>query len=250
VTTGHPTIDAFFSCAAMEPPDAAGHYSERLVLLPGIGTTYACPAVPAAAAHPPFGLPEGVPLLLCPQSLFKIHPDNDALFARVLAAAPAARLVVFEGRHPVLTAKYRARLATAFTRENVRIAERLIVLPQCSHDDYMRVNAACAAMLDTLRWSGGNTSLDALAAGLPIVTLPGRFMRGRQSAGMLALAGIDGLVAHDDDDYVRIAARLCTDAPWRVTHSARIRDAAARLFDDPVPVRAFGDALERLVRDG
>ena len=28
-------------------------------------------------------------------------------------------------------------------------------------------------MLDTLRWSGGNTSLDAIACGLPVVTLPG-----------------------------------------------------------------------------
>jgi predicted O-linked N-acetylglucosamine transferase (SPINDLY family) len=247
VTSGHPTIDVFFSCAAMEPPDAAGHYTERLVPLPGIGTTYARPAVPAAAARAPFGLPEGVPLLLCPQSLFKIHPDNDALFARVLAAAPAARLVVFEGRHPALTAKYRARLAVAFTREDVRIDERLIVLPQCGHDDYMRVNAACDAMLDTLRWSGGNTSLDALAAGLPIVTLPGRFMRGRQSAGMLALAGIDGLVAGDQDDYVGIAARLALDPAWRVARAADIRVAAGRLFDDPEPVRALSGVFEALV---
>ena len=67
----------------------------------------------------------------------------------------------------------------------------------------------CAtSMVDTLHWSGGNTSLDALACALPIVTLPGRFMRGRQSAGMLRLMGIDELVARDADDYVRIVARL------------------------------------------
>ena len=82
------------------------------------------------------------------------------------------------------------------------------MLPQCSHDDYLRINAVCDAMLDTLRWSGGNTSLDALATGLPIVTLPGRFMRGRQSAGMLTLAGLGDQVASDDDDYVRIASRI------------------------------------------
>ncbi len=165
----------------------------------------------------------------------------------MLAAAPPARLVVFEGRHPALTARYRARLGAAFLRLGLRLDERLIVLPQCNHDDYMGINAVCDAMLDTLRWSGGNTSLDALAAGLPIVTLPGRFMRGRQSAGMLALAGIDGLVAGDEDHYVAIAERLALDPAWRAARAADVRAAAGRLFDDPEPVRELAAVLEALV---
>ena len=249
VTTGHATIDAYFTCAAMEPADAASHYTEPLAALPGIGTDYARPPAPEGAARARYGLPEGAALFLCPQSLFKIHPDNDALFARVLAAAPGSRLVVFEGRHPALTAKYRARLAAALAREGVRADDRVVVLPQCGHDDYLRINAVCDAMLDTLRWSGGNTSLDALAAGLPIVTLPGRFMRGRQSAGMLGLAGVGELVARDHDDYVRIAARLATDHEYRVAQAGRVRDGAATLFGDAAPVRAFADTLERLVRE-
>jgi predicted O-linked N-acetylglucosamine transferase (SPINDLY family) len=48
-TTGHPTIDYYLSAAAMEPPDAAAHYSERLILLPGIGTQYAPPVIPPDA---------------------------------------------------------------------------------------------------------------------------------------------------------------------------------------------------------
>jgi len=247
VTTGHATVDAFFSCAAMEPADGARHYTERLVTLPGIGTAYARPSLPPGAVRSSIGLPENVPLFLCPQSLFKIHPDNDALFARVLAAAPAAKLVLFEGRHAALTAKYRERFGAALAREGLRSDERVIVLPQCGHDDYLRINGACDAMLDTLRWSGGNTSLDALASGLPIVTLPGRYMRGRQSAGMLALAGIAELVAHDETEYVAIAARLAADRAWRDALREQIREGHARLFDDTAPVRAFGDAIEALV---
>ncbi len=248
VTSGHATMDAFFTCAAMEPSDGESHYSESLIALPGIGTDYRRPATPDGAARSRLGLPEGVPLLLCPQSLFKIHPDNDPLFARVLAAAPEARLVVFEGRHPALTAKYRTRLANAFAREGLRGDQRLIVLPQCSHDEYLRINAVCDAMLDTLRWSGGNTSLDALAAGLPIVTRPGRFMRGRQSAGMLTLAGLGDQVARDDDDYIRIAAQLACERDFRVALANRTREAAATLFGDTSPVIAFADALTGLVR--
>jgi len=248
VTTGHSTIDLYFTCAAMERDDADAHYTERLVRLPGIGTDYARPEVPAAANRSSVGLPTDGTLLLCPQSLFKIHPDNDRLFARTLAAAPSARLVLFEGRHPTLTSKHVARLSAACRREGVDSADRLVVLPQCAHDQYLRVNAACDAMLDTLHWSGGNTSLDALACGLPIITLPGRFMRGRQSAAMLALLGVDELVTADEEAYVRIASRLANDRDWRTALAERIRAGHAKLFDDPAPVDALYAAIVEAVR--
>jgi CRISPR-associated protein Csy1 len=246
VTTGHPTIDVFFSCAEMEPPGAAAHYAERLIMLPGIGTNYACPPDPAHATRRSLGLPEEVPLFLCPQSLFKIHPENDELLARVLVACPRARLVVFEGRHPALTAKFRERIAGSFERAAPGLDDRLILLPQCDHESYLRVNLACDAMLDTLHWSGGNTTLDAIASGLPVVTLPGRFMRGRQSAAMLRLVGVGELVARDDDHYVRIAQRLSEDAAWRDELRVRIRDGLGGVFGDQRPVRVLGDVLSQL----
>jgi CRISPR-associated protein Csy1 len=242
VTTGLATIDAFFSCAAMEEPGSAAHYTETLVQLPGIGTRYAMPEVPAAE-RARFGLRDGVPLLLCPQSAFKLHPDDDALIARVLAAAPDAHVVLFEARHPALTAKLRARIAAACAAQDVDASARLHLLPQCGHDDYLRVNSVCDAMLDTSRWSGGNTALDALACGLPLVTLPGRFMRSRQSAAMLRLAGVEALIARDGDDYVRIAARLVSDRGWRDDLAGRIRAGRSRVFDDPAPIAALADGL-------
>ena len=240
VTTGLATIDAFLTCAAMEPPDAEAHYTEKLVRLPGIGTRYAKPLVPRDAVRARFGLPEAAPLFLCPQSLFKIHPDDDLRIGRALAAAPDSRLVLFEGRHPALTAKLVARLRAVAGSD---LDARLHVLPQCAHDDYLRINACCDAMLDTSRWSGGNTALDALACGLPIVALPGRFMRGRQSMAMLEQAGMPELIARDDEDYVRIAARLATDREWRDMLAARIRRGSERLFDDSAPIAALAAAL-------
>lgn len=243
VTSGHATVDAYFTAAAMEPPDGAAHYTERLVPLPGIGTRYARPARPAPATRAALGLPDDVPLFLWPQSLFKLMPDDDALLARVLAAVPRARIVMFAGRHPALTRRYLARLDAACARAGVARAARVLVRPQCHHAEYQQVNAACTAMLDTLRWSGGNTSLDAIACGLPVVTLPGRPMRARQSAAMLAQAGVPELVARDADDYVAIAARLAEDGAFRGDCAARLDAGAARVFDDPAPLAAFADWL-------
>ena len=110
VTSGLPTIDAMFTSGPMEPSDGDTHYRERLVRLPGIGTRYARPSLPERASRAALGLPDRGPLLLFPQSLFKLHPADDRRVARVLAAAPEARVVAFAGRHPRLTAKWRARL--------------------------------------------------------------------------------------------------------------------------------------------
>jgi CRISPR-associated protein Csy1 len=215
VTSGHANIDCYFSSAAMEPDDAQAHYSERLVLLDGIGTWYSKPVLPAAKQRADFALPEGRTLYLCPQSLFKIHPDNDALLARVLERDPNGVLVLFAGRHPDITGALFRRLTQAMRARGIDPKDRGVILPPVSHADYLCINMLCDVMLDTLHWSGGNTSLDAIACSLPVVTLPGEFMRGRQSYAMLKLIGLDELIAADQDDYVEIATRLGTDRAWR-----------------------------------
>ena len=135
VTTGHPTIDAFVSCDVMEPQGAEAHYTEALVKLPGIGTRYEPLTIPDDASRARFGLPEDRKLLLCPQSLWKIHPDNDALFAEILAANPNALLVLFEGRYPAVGERFMRRLTRVLGEHGVSVPERIRVLPQVGHDD-------------------------------------------------------------------------------------------------------------------
>lgn len=236
VTTGLPNVDHFLSCEAMEPPGAQAHYSERLVTLPGIGTRYERPRCPDGGRRADFGLPPDKTLYLFPQSLFKIHPDNDVVLARVLANDPEGVLVLFEDRHPAVTSRFLARLDAVLAADGLNAGQRRIVLPVLSHADYLRVNRLCDLMLDSLHWSGGNTSLDALACCLPLVTLPGDFMRGRQSMAMLRLCELDELVAADVDDYVRIALRLGRDREWRTALRERLAHTVDAVFgrDDPV----------------
>jgi CRISPR-associated protein Csy1 len=238
-----PTIDGFITCGDMEPADADAHYVEPLLRLPGIGTNYRRPVLPARVARAHFRLPEGRVLLLCPQSLFKVHPDNDELFARILADHPAATLVMFDGRHASVTARFMRRMTAAFERNGMSTDDRMIVLPALPHDDYLRVNLVCDAMLDTLHWSGGNTTLDALACGLPVVTLTGAFMRGRQSAAMLGAVGASDLVAADVDGYRAIASRVIDDRAWRLQMAEAIRRGLGEIFDRPEPVRALATLL-------
>ena len=242
VTSGLATIDYHFSCADMEPADGASHYSETLIGLPGIGTCYAQPSLPEIGTRASLGLPEGRHLYLFPQSLFKIHPDNDRLLAGVLSRDPDGTLVMFRSRNPFAQAAFQARLDPLLAEYGVS-PQRVVMLPFQTHDDYLRVNMHADAMLDCLHWSGGNTSLDAIAAGLPIVAFPGRFMRARQSAAMLNRLELPELIARDEADYLDIALRLGCDKPWREELSRRIVAGHGRLFDDAEPAAALESFL-------
>ncbi len=252
VTPGHPSIDYTISCAAMEPTDANAHYNERLLTLPGIGTRYDMPTVTASVLNKTradYQLPEDAHLYFFPQSLFKVHPANDRLLVAAMANDPKGVLVMFAGQNEGVTQRFIARLSKAFAEQALAPQRRVKLLPYVTHDDYKRINALCDVMLDTLHWSGGNTSLDALAMGLPIVTLPGEFMRGRQTMGMLTLLGVEELIATSTDDYLAIAARLGTDKIYRDEVSRKILANVARLFNDPAPPKALGAILQTLVQD-
>ena len=231
VTSGHANIDYYFSSAAMEPDNAEIHYSEKLKLFEGLGTYYSKPVLPTSAQRADFALPEGKTLYLCPQSLFKIHPDNDALLARILERDPNGVIVLFAGRHPNITNAFFARLSQTLREHGMEPQGRGIILPSMAHDDYLRVNLLCDVMLDTLHWSGGNTTLDALACGLPVITLPGEFMRGRQSYGMLKCMGLDELISKNQDDYIEKAIRVGKDNAWRQQVVQRIIAGSNSIFN-------------------
>jgi CRISPR-associated protein Csy1 len=243
-TTGLPGIDWFLSCGSMEPEGAQAAYRERLALLPGLGTAYARPTGASAGERRDFGLPAGRRLYLVPQSLFKIHPDNDELIAEVLARDPEGLVILFEANQPGFAEAFATRIAPALAARGLSTERHLLFLPYMTHGQYLRVNALCDVMLDTLHWSGGNTSLDAIAMGLPIVTLPGELMRGRQSLAMLRALGLEELVARDRDDYARIATGLAGDPARRRDVVARMAARAGELFDQQAPLKALAEFLE------
>jgi predicted O-linked N-acetylglucosamine transferase (SPINDLY family) len=246
VTTGSDAIDYYLSCSAMEPPDAQAHYTERLIGLPGIGVDYAMPAPPARVERRELGLPDGARLYMCAQSLFKVHPEMDDAFASILADDPQGLLVFFQAGARAVTEQLAARIQRALARRGIAPRAQVKFLPRLPGPQFRAALSVADAVLDTFHWSGGNTTLDALAAGVPVVTTQGRFMRGRQTAAMLEMLGLPELVARDPADYARVAMRLAADKDF----NAGVRQAiAARrevLFDRGEPVTALQQALLKI----
>jgi protein O-GlcNAc transferase len=246
VTTGSDAIDCYFTAGPMEPAGAQDHYTERLIALPGIGVDYAMPEPQPAAPRSQFGLPDASRIYLCAQSLFKVHPEMDDLFAEVLERDPEGVLVFFQAPARAVTEQLGARMQRALARRGVPPRGQVKFLPRMSGAYFRSALAIADVVLDTLRWSGGNTSMDAFAAGVPVVTLPGRFMRGRQTSAMLEMLQLGELCAASRDDYAALALGVARDRERNAALRRAIVERRATLFDRRECAQAFQEALLRI----
>ncbi|WP_162604675.1 O-linked N-acetylglucosamine transferase, SPINDLY family protein [Geomonas edaphica] len=231
VTTGIPNVDYFLSHEDCETDESPGHYSEKLLLLSReVSYTWFRRPVPPAAprCREDFSLAAAAHLYLCPQSVFKIHPDMDGLFAAILRDDPDAVLLLFEGWNANWNEVLHDRVAKAVPEH----ASRVRFLPRMPYHDYLSVVRFADVILDSLHFCGGATTFDALAMGTPVVTLPGRFMRGRQTLACYRRLGIEECIALDAGDYVTKAVTIASNPQLRDELSCRILSASAKLFED------------------
>jgi len=238
VTTGIPNVDYFLSWSLHEPGSAAEHYSETLKLFEGFCTSYASPVFeerpPERAA---LGVPAGGTLYVCPQSLFKFHPADDALWGEILRRDPTGQLIIPGGQQM----GWGRLLKERFERTVPDVADRIDVLPRLSGGDFLKLLQTADVVLDTPRWSGGSTSFEAFAAGKPIVTLPGEFMRGLFTVGLYRQMGLEELVPDSQDAYVDLAVRLGTDQTERARCEALVQDRSTLLFNNSETVETHSE---------
>jgi protein O-GlcNAc transferase len=239
VSTGFSNIDAFLSSALMEGDGAEAHYSERLVRLPGLGTCFAAPArQPRAPAELVVRDPARVEYLFV-QSVFKNLPLHDRLMARIATRLPDARFHLTPHADPGVCARVRTRVAATFEAAGLDPARHLGIVRGLPPPEFLGLARAGDINLDSIGWSGGNTTLEILCFGTPTVTLPGRSMRTRHTAAMLRLLELPQLIARDLDHYVEIAVELGRAPDFRAEMRSLIDARKHRLYDDRRVVAAL-----------
>jgi predicted O-linked N-acetylglucosamine transferase (SPINDLY family) len=246
-TSGMPTLDYYLSSDLMEPPEAQSHYSERLIRLPNLSVYYEPVAVePAPVSRAALGLRPNACVFFSGQSLYKYLPQFDAVFAKIADAAGDCQFVFL--RHPTspkVTESFRARLAREFAAAGRRSEDHCVFLDRLNPREFAAAMQLCDVFLDSIGWSGCNSTLESLAYGLPIVTLPGPLMRSRHSAAILRMIGATETIAESVQGYVEIAAGLARDRDRRLSLSRAIAEGKHRAYKDVAPILALEDFLEQ-----
>ena len=191
---------------------------------------YALPLRQQPPVSPPeqFGLAKHANIYLCAQNLRKVHPDFDEALGGILRADRRAVAVFVHDKSPLLGAALQQR----WRRTLADIADRLVILPRLTPDDYICLVASATVILDTPYFGGSNTVYDTSAVGVPVVTLPGETPASRYTAALHRSMGIDDGVAGSVADYIDRALRLGTDRSARDSLASRIRAANPAVFQN------------------
>jgi protein O-GlcNAc transferase len=242
-TTGLPSIDHYLSAALMEPANGDAHYTERLIRLPNLSIFYEPPILaPAETTRAELDVPEDAILYWCCQTLFKYLPRYDWIFPHIAAAVPQACFLFLEyGRAEAVTAIFRERLAAAFAASGLDAARHCRFVPPLSMAQFGAVGRVADVFLDSLGWSGCNTTLEALANDLPVVTMAGELMRGRHGSAILTMLGMPDMIAATPEEFTALAIRLGSDPQLRRDVRRRIARDKHRLYRDQ-------DAIDGLAR--
>lgn len=236
VTTGISTIDYFISHELCELGSAREQYTERLFCLGRERALayYYRPALPVMhKSRLDYQLPSNGHTYSCLQSIFKIHPEFDAIMAGILKKDPEGLIVLMQGSIPEHESLLRQRLSRVIPDQS----ERIIFVPRMSEDEYLNLIAISDVLLDTIHFGGGNSTAEAFAVGTPIVTLPSPYLRGRLTYAWYRRMGFMDCVAETPDEYIAIAVRLGTDAGFRAFAKSEIIRLSSTIFEDIGVVR-------------
>lgn len=243
--TGIEAMDYYISNRWMLPdavtdgrPDG-GDFEQSVVLahLPGY---FSDPAPQAGQKNRrDLGLPEG-PMLLCLQNVLKYSPSFIEALVQIMAALPEAQLVLLRSTFPWIQTKVEGLVDSLMGK---RVHWLATPIPRA---DYLNVIAHAELVLDTFGISGCQSHLDALAMGVPVVTLIGKSTSLRFTTALYQQMGCAELLklqVGTEHDYVELVKVLMSDVELRHHYARKIQSARKFLFDDVRGAQDFAEAL-------
>jgi len=243
-TMGADFIDYILVDPVLVPPDQQAFFAEKLVHLPECylpsDTTRAIaePGQPRSA----YGLPDGGFVFACFNNSYKITSPIFAVWMRLLQAVEGAVLWVRSDNEWTLGNLRREAEARGVA------PDRIIAAGRCPLPEHLARFRLANLFLDTLPYTAHSTAVDAMWAGLPVLTCAGRSYAARSAASLLTAIGLFELVTSSLDEYEALALKLARDPALLV----ELRDRLARnrssspLFNTPRLCRHIESAYEEM----
>jgi predicted O-linked N-acetylglucosamine transferase (SPINDLY family) len=242
MTTGLDAIDYFIADPWLVPRTGTEQFSERVVRIPHV---FAFP--PNFCLAPPVARP---PMLHCGRMSFgffgstcKLNDEVIALWSEVLTAVENSQLLIRGGFSSETARRYQL---DRFSRHGID-ESRIKLLPRTfEYFDYLQGYNEIDLSLDPFPYCGGQTTLESLWMGVPMLTLPGERCVGRMSLSILGTMGLEAFAARSKQDYIDIAVKISRNPAQLATLRNTLRETmrTSRLTNAP----GFAHNIERTWR--
>ena len=228
-TLGADCMDYLVADDVVVPAAQERHYAEKVVRLPhGFMPHDAGRPIAGRFTRAALDLPDDGFVFCCFNNSFKITPDVFDDWMRILGRVSGS--VLWLSRHNETAM---ANLRREAVRRGVDGARLVFATRLPSAAEHLARHAAADLFLDTRPYNAHATTLDALWAGLPVLTLPGESFASRVAASLLTAIGLPELIAGSTADYADLAVALAADRPRLALLRARLAHnrVAGPLFD-------------------
>ena len=241
-TTGNPRMNGFLSTETLDPPGNEAHYRERLIRLPVLPMLYTSEMiVPSRLKRNDLGLPEGL-LIGSPHNPMKYSRGYLEAIRAILEQLPQAYLVMIESRHPAWTEALYPYIKKVLGAQ----CSQLIWLKRLPGPDFLALCTMLDLVLDPFPFGAGKLTFECLGLGIPMLTLPSRYLRGRIVFAAYAQMGYDRLIALSPGDYVQKAVDVLKDPLALGAHKEVIQVLKPHLMAHPEVVPGLLAALMHL----
>lgn len=242
VTSGLPTIDYYLSSELMEPPDAEKEYTEKLIRLPHLSINYDPPkrTILPEITRETISARKDAVLFWCCQVIYKYLPQYDWVYAEIASRVPHAQFVFITIQtESEATQIFKKRMKKAFEAKGLDPDLKLVFLAGLNADQFSTTASLCDVGLDSIGWSGCNSTLETLAQGVPVITRPGKSMREKHSEAILKMIDVPELITTDIESYIERAVLLGCDKEKRRQLSERILKNINKAYHDTECVKAL-----------
>jgi hypothetical protein len=205
-----------------------------------------------------FNILEDTFLFVSGANCFKILPEMQETWARILALTPGSRLLLhpfnpnWTNKYPEM--RFRESLMRTMERHGVEF-NRLIVsnekLP--TRADVVALLAIGDVYLDTFPYSGSISLTDPLETGVPTLVCEDKSLRSRQGAALLRDLGVEDLITDSAETYISKAVELAKNPGLRLEIRqiiSKAMRAKPRFLNPERYGRNLGLLLETVVREG
>ena len=202
-TSGMPFFDYILADSVVIPPEYEHFYSEKVLRMEGCyQPNDASKPLAQETSRSQWGLPEDAIVLANFSQTYKITPQMFGLWCQLLQQ-DNKRILWLLCEQPHIQQRLRQETS------NWGVDPRRIFFTQHlpMHLHLNRIRQA-DVIVDTYPYGGHTLTSDALWAGTPVVTMIGETFASRVATSVLMDIGMGELVAHDEREYVGIAATL------------------------------------------
>jgi predicted O-linked N-acetylglucosamine transferase (SPINDLY family) len=245
-TSGAPYIDYIVEDRVVIPPDHEVGYTEKVVCLPyaRIPSDTSRQVSDRQFTRSELGLPESGVVYCSFNNAYKINPQMFDVWMRILLQVPGSVLWLQGGGQE----KVKENLRREASVRGVDPARLVFAVKIESMADHLARHRAADVFLDTLPFNAQTTAVDALWAGLPVLTCLGESAIGRTAGSVLMALGMGELVTRSLEDYEAQAVRIGLESGYAKSLKDKLERnrVDAPLFDTARLTRHMESAYEQM----